>query len=126
MHLDRGHCLGQWTIQMWLWPDISIFQGYLLSHLELNECVEADDGFIGEHPRHIKCPKSVANSCETKHIQQHVRNWQELINNHFKFWGIVKPVVWHEIPRHGDAFHAITVIYQLSHKLTSLATNKKM
>ena len=66
--------LGQWTIQMWLWPDIRIFQVSLLSHLELNECVEADDGYIGEHPRHIKCPKSFANLCETKHMQQHVRN----------------------------------------------------
>ena len=43
------------------WPDISIFRESLLSHLEPAERVEADDGYIGEHPLHIKCPAGFAN-----------------------------------------------------------------
>ena len=27
-----------------------------MTKLEEYECCEADDGYIGEHPRHIKCP----------------------------------------------------------------------
>ena len=55
-----------------LWPDISIFQDSLLSHLEPNKHVEVDDGYIGEQPRYIKCPKGFANLHEAEHMQQHV------------------------------------------------------
>ena len=35
-------------------PDIEIFWKGLMTELEEYECCEADDGYIGEHPRHIK------------------------------------------------------------------------
>ena len=54
--------------------DISIFHDSLLSQLEPNKHVEADDGYIGDHPRYIKCPKCFANLHETEHMQQCVWN----------------------------------------------------
>jgi hypothetical protein len=97
-----------------LWPDISIFRDSLLSHLETNERVEADDGYIGEHPLYIKCPKGFANPEETLFMQQRVRNRQETVNKRFKDWGLLKQVYRHEIPFHGSAFRAIAVITQLA------------
>jgi len=51
-------------------PDITIFRDSLLSHLEEGERVEADDGYIGEANRHIKCPKSFTNPAECLFMQQ--------------------------------------------------------
>jgi hypothetical protein len=42
-----------------VWNDVSIFRNSLLSHLAANERVEADDGYVGEHPRYIKCPRGI-------------------------------------------------------------------
>ena len=96
------------------WPDISIFRDSLISHLEPNERVEADDGCIGKHPQHVKCPKGFANYKETEHMQQKVQNRQESVNNRFKFWGILKQLFRHEIVMHGDVVQAVAMITQLS------------
>lgn len=96
------------------WNDISIFRNALMTELGPNERVEADDGYIGEHPRHIKCPKGFANQEQTLFMQQRVRNRQETVNKRFKNWGILKQVYRHAIPKHGDVFRAIVVITQLS------------
>ena len=65
-------------------PDITIFRDSLISHLGDAERVEADDGYIGEAPRHVKYPKSFTSKAETEFMQQRVRNRQETINNLFK------------------------------------------
>ena len=44
-----------------LWNDLMIFRNSLLSHLEPNERIEADDGYVGEHPQKVKCPKGFTN-----------------------------------------------------------------
>jgi hypothetical protein len=41
------------------WLDIEVFRFALKHLLEDSERVEADDGFVGEDPAHIKVPKSV-------------------------------------------------------------------
>ena len=41
--------------------DISIFRNVLMTKLGPAKRVEADDGYIGEPPLHIKCAKSFAN-----------------------------------------------------------------
>ena len=99
-----------------LWPDISIFRNSLKSHLEPGERVEADDGYIGEAPEYIKCPKSFTNPQETLFMQQRVRNRQETVNKRMKNWGILKQVYRHQFDRHGEAFRAIAVLTQISIK----------
>ena len=97
-----------------IWPDIKIFRDALLSNLAPNERVEADDGYIGEHPTRIKCPRGFANLEETEYMQQRVRNHQETINKRFKDFGAMRQIWRNEIPKHGDAFRAIAIILQLS------------
>ena len=87
-----------------LWSDITIFRNALKSNLEQNERVEADDGYVGEAPLKVKCPKSFANPKETERMQARVRSRQETVNRRFKDWGIIKQVFSHDIPSHGDFF----------------------
>jgi len=62
------------------YPDITIFRNALLSELGPIERVEADDGYSGEAPRHVKCRRSFANPAETGLMQQRVSNRQETVN----------------------------------------------
>ena len=71
-----------------MWNDPKIFRDSLLSHLAPAERIEADDGYIGEHPRYVKCPRGFANPAETLFMQQRVRNRQEAVNKRFKQWAI--------------------------------------
>ncbi len=95
------------------WPDIKIFRQSLLSQLEDGERVEADDGYIGEAPGKVKCPKSFPNSEETLRMQAIARNRQETVNSRFKYWGILRQIYRHDIPSHGSVFEAIAVLTQV-------------
>ena len=97
-----------------IWPDISIFRNSLLSCLGKDERVEADDGYVGEAPEFVKCPKSMGNAVETEFMQQRVRNRQETVNKRMKNWGALKQVWRHKFDRHGDVFMAIAISTQLS------------
>lgn len=81
--------------------DVTIFRSSLKSHLIEGERVEADDGYIGEAPMYVKCPKSFTNLQETEYMQQRVRNRQETINNRLKFWTVLAVIFRHEIEHHG-------------------------
>jgi len=98
----------------WKYPDLTIFCGSLKTELRPNERVEADDGYVGESPAHVKCPKSFTNPPETEFMQQRVRNRQETMNKRFKDWGFLRQLYRHDIPKHGDVFRAIAVVTQLS------------
>jgi DDE superfamily endonuclease len=95
-------------------PDISIFRSSLLSHLGNNERVEADDGYIGESPQHVKCPKSFTNPKENTKMQQLVRSRQETVNARFKDWGCLKQNFRHNLLKHSSCFISVAVITQLS------------
>jgi len=97
-----------------LYHDISIFRDALKTELAPNERVEADDGYIGEHPQCIKCPKGFANLKETESMQQRCRNRQETINKRFKDWGALRQTWRHDIVAHAEAFTAIVIVCQLS------------
>ena len=93
--------------------DMIIFRDSLMSHLGIAERVEADNGYIGEAPQHVKCPKSFTNLQETEHMQQRVRNRQESANKLFKDWEVLKVVYRHQLDTHADVFRAIAIITQL-------------
>jgi hypothetical protein len=99
-----------------MWNDITIFRDALISNLLPLERVEADDGYIGEHPRYVKCPSGFANPTTTEYMQQRCRNRQETVNKRFKNWGILKQVFRHQekLVEHADIFRAVAVITQLS------------
>lgn len=95
------------------YPDITIFRDSLMSHLDEGERVEADDGYIGEAPKYVKCPKSFTGRPECAAMAQRARSRQETVNNRFKMWAILKGTFRHDIGKHGDAFRAIAVITQV-------------
>ena len=96
------------------WPDINIFRDSLKSHLEENERVEADDGYRGDAPEHIKCPKCMGNPEEYLFMQQRVRNRQETVNKRMKNWGALKQVWRHRFTGHAEVFRAVAVVTQMS------------
>ena len=97
-----------------LWNDASTFRNGLMHELEEGERVEADDGYKGEAPRHVKTPNSIAQREDTAAMQSLVRRRQETINKRFKQFGILKQVHRHDIRDHGKSFRAVAVIAQLS------------
>ena len=94
--------------------DLMIFRSCLMHHLGPDERVEADDGYIGEHPEHIKYPRDFTNPKKTEFMQQRVRNEQETVNKRFKNWGILKQVFRGRIEDHGTILHAIATITQVT------------
>jgi len=52
------------------WPDISIFWFGLKHMLEEFERVEADDGYTGEDPLHVKAAKSAVHNQDPKMLLQ--------------------------------------------------------
>jgi hypothetical protein len=94
--------------------DITIFRSSLLSYLDENERVEADDGYVGESPRYVKCPKSFTNPLETRKMQQDVRSRQETINARLKDWGCLSQRFRHNLVKHSNCFRSVAVITQLS------------
>ena len=98
------------------YPDITIFRDALMLHLSEAERVEADDGYVGEAPRHIKCPKSFTNPQETLFMQQRVRNRQETINKRLKDWGILRQMFRHveQLCSHGSVVRTILVLEQIA------------
>ena len=85
-----------------------------MTFLDMGERVEADDGYIGEHPQHVKCPAGFSNPETTEFMQQRVRNRQETINKRMKTWGVLEHIFWDELATHGDIFRSILVIEQIA------------
>lgn len=97
-----------------IWNDISIFRSALLGELEEGERVEADDGYSGEAPRHVKCPCSIAQRDDTDEMQSIVRRRHETVNKRFKQFGVLKQLYRHDIRDHGDKFRCVAIVTQLS------------
>jgi hypothetical protein len=99
-----------------MWNDVSIFRNALISMLDEGERVEADDGYRGEAPEHVKCPQSICNLQidDLERMQAIVRRRQETINKRFKQWGILKQVFRGNLVYHGDIFRVIAIITQLA------------
>lgn len=97
-----------------IWNDVKIFRNALKSMLELGERVEADDGYVGEAPRYVKCPRSIGQNELTDEMQSYVRRRQETVNKRFKQWSILKHVYRNDIKHHGKVFRAVAIVTQIS------------
>jgi hypothetical protein len=85
-----------------------------MSQLAPAERVEADDGYLGEAPLHVKCRMSFTNPEITEAMQAIVRMRQESVNKRFKDWGVLRQRYRHNVAEHGDAFTSVAVLTQLS------------
>jgi len=79
-----------------------VFRSALLGEVDPFERVEADDGYVGEHPKYVKCPGGFTNPEITEFMQ-----------HRFKYWGILQQVFRHNIAQHGEVFRAIAVITRI-------------
>ena len=96
------------------WNDLEIFRMSLVTFLDSFERVEADDGYIGEAPLKVRCPRCVTVPEERKEMMARVRNRQETINKRFKDWAILNTQFRHDMRMHRDVFAAIAVICQIA------------
>jgi hypothetical protein len=97
------------------WPDIEIFRSAIVHFLEDGERVEADDGYIGEAPKYVKCPNSFTNPDDKKKMQQRVRSRHETVNKRLKQWGCLKDRFRHDVAhKHSSCFRAVAVLTQLA------------
>jgi hypothetical protein len=96
------------------WNDIEIFRMSLMTFLEPYERVEADDGYLGEAPLKVRCPKCVTVPAERKEMMSMVRHRQETINKRFKDWKILDSQFRHDVRLHRDVFAAIAVLSQIA------------
>ena len=96
------------------WTDIRIFRDSLMSHLEKGERMEADDGYIGDHPQWVKCPKGFANLEETEFMQQRCRNCHEMVNKRLKWFGVLNQRYMHNLRIHAEVFRACVILTQLA------------
>ena len=76
--------------------------------------MEADDGYIGDSPKYIKCPAGFTNIKANERMQCFARRRHETINKRFKNWKILSTNFRHDLRRHGDVFRAVVVITQLA------------
>ena len=85
--------------------------------LEEGERVIADDGYIGEAPGHVLCPKAIRAvkiTEEQREWEQRVRNRQETVNKRFKHFNCFNKRFRHSVVDHGLCFRAIVVLTQIS------------
>jgi hypothetical protein len=97
-----------------VWNDVSIFRDALKSMLDPGERVEADDGYRGESPGYVKCPKSIGTWPITEAMAAIVRRRHETVNKRFKQWGILKQVYRSDLSRHHQVFRVVAVVTQLA------------
>lgn len=96
-----------------IWNDVKIFRNALLSMLGVGERVEADDGYVGDAPQYIKCPKSMGHHKATDEMQSIVRRRHETINKRFKQWNCLKQIFRGDITEHGMYFRFCAIVTQL-------------
>jgi hypothetical protein len=92
------------------WNDIKIFRDSLMSNLDPGERVEADDGYVGETLRHVKCPMSFANPLKNRWMQGIVRSRYDTINKRFTQWGCFIQRFQHDYLKDAGVLRSCVVI----------------
>ena len=86
-----------------------------MNHLDEGERLEGDDGFIGECPRHVKCPGSFTREEQKLAMQARVRKRHETVNKRLKQFGCLRERFrTHNPDKHGQCFRAVAVVAQLA------------
>ena len=93
--------------------DLRIFRDSLMTYLDDGERVEADGGYIGECPRHCKCPSHLTTPEETAYMQSRVRSRQETINKNLKDWTVLQVIYRNDPGDHPYVFRACCVMKQI-------------
>ena len=92
--------------------DLEIFRSGLMTYLEEFERVEANDGYIGEAPLKVRCPKCITTPLERKEMMAVVRMRHETVDRRMKQWRCLKDVFRHGLDFHETCFTFCTVMTQ--------------
>ena len=93
--------------------DIAIFQMALIHLLDDGERLEADRGYIGEHPTYIKMPTGIDQNENRQWLDQRHRNRHETVNRRFKVFNCMNSKFRHSMEKHGDCFNCVATLTQL-------------
>ena len=87
------------------WPDVNVFRHALKQMLDEGERVEADDGYVGDNPTHVKVPGSFVHTQEDKTlcVQAVVRCRHETANKRLKQFKVLSTTFRHSVLFHGNA-----------------------
>ena len=103
------------------WNDVEIFRAGLKHKLDEGERVEADDGYVGESPRFVKCPKGFTRPLQEQAMRMRVDGRQETINKKIKHWNCLvypfKGKAPNQIANHSALFRACAVATQVGMEL---------
>jgi hypothetical protein len=102
-----------------IYNDLMIFRGDLMKELGPRERVEADKGYLGEAPDHVKTHYIYESSSKSQ-MRQGALTRHETVNNEFKRWACLQNRFRHVdylLAKHGQCVHAISVIIQLTFEL---------
>jgi len=95
--------------------DLATFRWGIMGWLEEDERAEADDGYLGEAPRYIKCPKSFTHLDKALQMEQDVRSRHEMVNKRLKQWACLRNRFrHHEFEKHSSCFRAVAVLTQVA------------
>ena len=79
------------------------------------EQVEADKGYIGEHPTYCRCYGVFGESVyRNQRAQKQVRARQEHINARLKAFKVLSTPFRDDLTKHGAAFAAVALVCQLN------------
>ena len=91
-----------------------------MSFLGQNVHAEADDGYVGEDPQYVKCPKSFTKPSEGLQMQQRVLSCHETVNKQFKHWGCLSQKFCHAIIKHTEVFGLLHLILSYPFRMGNL------
>jgi hypothetical protein len=97
-----------------LYNDLQIFREALIHMLDDGERVEADKGYLGDHPWYVKIPDGVNEKNDRTLLDSRQRSRHETVNNRFKRFGCMRMKFRHSIEKHGDCFNCVAILTQLS------------
>ena len=86
----------------------------MIHELELGERAEADDGYIGECPQHIKCSNGVSRREDREGLNQRQRNRHKTVNEQFNFFGCMSSKFRHLPAKHGTCLSCVVMLTQLA------------
>ena len=87
------------------YTDWKIFkEGGLMSHLDENERVEADDGYLAGDPKYVKSKSGVWHHEDNRGVRNTVRARHETVNKRIKQFGALSSVFHHSPLKHNEVF----------------------
>jgi hypothetical protein len=102
------------------WPDVEILRHAIIPKLDDGERVEADDGYLGEAPRYVKCKGSDYVDPEEEPLRRRIEGRQETVNNRCIHWNCTHHpfkatgTSEEKLEKHGAMVRACLVLTQIT------------